>query len=46
MFGGNVIEIRKGQAPTPLVRAEFSIRFRTAFIDPAFRVEDQSIARL
>ena len=41
-----MIEIRKGQAPAPLVRAEFSIRFRAAFIDPAFRAEDQSIARL
>lgn len=41
-----VIEIRKGQAPARLVRAEFSARFRAAFIDPAFRVEEQAIARL
>ena len=41
-----MIEIRKGQAPAPLARAEFSVRFRAAFIDPAFRAEDQSIARL
>jgi multimeric flavodoxin WrbA len=41
-----VIEIRKGQAPTPLERAEFSVRFRVSFIDPAFRAEDPSIARL
>jgi multimeric flavodoxin WrbA len=41
-----VIEIRKGQAPAQLVREEFSVRFRASFIDPAFRAEDQSIARL
>lgn len=41
-----VIEIRKGQAPARLVRAEFSARFRAAFIDPAFRIEEQAIARL
>jgi multimeric flavodoxin WrbA len=42
----NVIEIRKGQAPAHLVRAQFSVRFRASFVDPAFRAEDQSIARL
>ncbi|MDO8534144.1 MAG: NADPH-dependent FMN reductase, partial [Xanthobacteraceae bacterium] len=41
-----MIEIRKGQAPTPIERAEFSVRFRASYIDPAFRAEDQSIARL
>jgi len=41
-----LIEIRKGQAPAQLARAEFSVRFRASFIDPAFRAEDQSIARL
>ena len=41
-----MIEIRKGQAPAPLTRAEFSARFKAAFIDPAFRAEDASIARL
>ena len=41
-----MIEIRKGQAPAPLTRAEFSARFRAAFFDPAFRAEDASIARL
>lgn len=41
-----MIEIRKGQAPAKLGRAEFGIRFRATFIDPAFRAEDQSIARL
>ena len=41
-----MIEIRKGQAPAPLGRAEFSVRFRASFTDPAFRTEDRSIARL
>jgi multimeric flavodoxin WrbA len=41
-----MIEIRKGQAPAQFTRAEFSVRFRASFIDPAFRAEDQSIARL
>jgi multimeric flavodoxin WrbA len=41
-----VIEIRKGQAPPRLRRDEFSVRFRASFIDPAFRDEDHSIARL
>jgi multimeric flavodoxin WrbA len=40
------IEIRKGQAPGPLERAEFGLRFRAAFVDPAFRGEDESIGRL
>jgi len=41
-----VIEIRKGQAPAPLERAQFSVRFRASYVDPAYRAEDQSIARL
>src|SRR5258706_6263728 len=41
-----MIEIRKGQAPGQLSRAEFGVRFRAAFFDPAFRAEDASIARL
>ncbi|OGU24657.1 MAG: NADPH-dependent FMN reductase [Hydrogenophilales bacterium RIFOXYD1_FULL_62_11] len=41
-----MIEIRKGQAPAPLTRPEFSARFKASFIDPAFRAEDASIARL
>lgn len=41
-----MIRIRKGQAPAQLERAEFSTRFRASFHDPAFRAEDQSIARL
>ena len=40
------IEIRKGQTSGRLDRAEFSVRFRATFIDPAFRSEDESIARL
>jgi hypothetical protein len=41
-----VIEIRKGQAPAAPERAEFGVRYRAAYIDPAFRTEDASIARL
>jgi multimeric flavodoxin WrbA len=41
-----MIQIRKGQAPAQLLRTEFSVRFRAGFTDPAFRAEDQSIARL
>ena len=41
-----VPEVRKGQAPAPLVRNEFSTRFRASFMDAAFRAEDPSISRL
>ncbi len=41
-----MIRIRKGQAPAQLERAQFSARFRATFVDPAFRAEDPSIARL
>ncbi len=41
-----MIKIRKGQAPAQLGRSEFSLRYRTFFVDPAFRVEEESIARL
>jgi len=41
-----VIRIREGQAPARLERAEFSRRFQIAFADPAFRVEEVSLARL
>ena len=41
-----VIEIRKGQAPAPLDRAEFGSRFRASFADPAFRAQDPAIATL
>jgi multimeric flavodoxin WrbA len=39
-------QIRKGQAPAPLQRAQFSERFRQFFVDPAFRAEDAGIERL
>jgi multimeric flavodoxin WrbA len=39
-------DIRKGQAPAPLPRTEFSVRFRANFSDPAFVAEDASIGRL
>jgi multimeric flavodoxin WrbA len=39
-------KIRKGQAPTPLTRAEFHERFIVRFYDPAFAVESEAIARL
>ena len=41
-----MIEIRKGQAPALLGRAEFGVRFRAPSFDPVFRGEDQSIERL
>ena len=41
-----MIQIRKGQAPSPLERAEFGRRYRASFIDAAFRAEDASIGRL
>ncbi len=41
-----MIQIRKGQAPAALERAEFSRRYRASFIDAAFRAEDASISRL
>ena len=39
-------EVRKGQWPGNLERVEFSERFRTSFVDPAFRSEDVAIGRL
>ena len=41
-----MIQIRKGQAPSELVRSEFGVRFRASFYDPAFRGEDAALARL
>jgi multimeric flavodoxin WrbA len=41
-----MIDIRKGQAPPPIERATFSVRFRASFTDPAFNSEDSAIARL
>lgn len=40
------MDIRKGQIPVPIARAEFGLRFRIAYTDPAFRAEEASIARL
>ncbi|HEY4081357.1 MAG TPA: flavodoxin family protein [Burkholderiaceae bacterium] len=39
-------KIRKGQAPAPLTRAEFSTRFQNRFYDPAFAPEREAIDRL
>ena len=39
-------EIRTGQAPPPLTRAEFRERFNGRFYDPAFKAERDAIARL
>lgn len=39
-------ETRKGQVPPSIARAEFGLRFRTAYTDPAFGEEEASIARL
>ena len=41
-----MIQIRLGQAPAPLERRRFSVRFRASFADPAFAIEFASIARL
>lgn len=39
-------KIRKGQAPAPLNRAEFSARFHDRFYDPAFAREREALDRL
>ena len=39
-------QVRKGQWHGRLERVEFSRRFRNDFVDPAFRAEDDAIARL
>ncbi|MBO9689891.1 MAG: NAD(P)H-dependent oxidoreductase [Mitsuaria chitosanitabida] len=39
-------EIRKGQQPAELTREQFHERFMRRFFDPAFRDEDEAIARL
>ena len=39
-------EVRKGQAPPPIERNEFHLKFVRSFYDPAFRAEDAAIARL
>jgi len=40
------VKIRTGQFPGKLDRSEFGVRFRTSFVDPAFRAEDGAIDRL
>ena len=37
-------QVRKGQYAGKLERIEFGRRFRNAFVDPAFRGEDEAIA--
>ena len=39
-------QIRKGQAPDLMSRAEFSARFREQFFDPAFRVHDGALTEM
>jgi multimeric flavodoxin WrbA len=39
-------DVRKGQAPPAHSRQAFGERFRARFFDPAFRAEDEAIARL
>ena len=39
-------EVRKGQAPSPLERAEFHERFMQAYRDPAFQTESEALARI
>ena len=39
-------DVRKGQAPPPLDRDAFRTRFAQSFVDPAFAVEKDAIARL
>ncbi len=39
-------EIRTGQAPAPLTRAQFQERFQLRFYDPAFEGEREAITRL
>ena len=41
-----MVPIRKGQAPAKLGRTEFAAGFRQTYLDPAYRVEDDSLARL
>ena len=40
------VQVRKGQYAGKLERIEFGRRFRNDFVDPAFRGEDEAIARL
>ena len=38
--------VRKGQAPAPLARNEFHLRFMQSFYDPAYGAEKEALARL
>jgi multimeric flavodoxin WrbA len=38
--------VRKGQAPAPLARNEFHLRFMQSFYDPAFQAELEALGRL
>jgi hypothetical protein len=40
------MDVRKGQAPAKLTRAEFHERFMQAFFDPAFRAEADALGRV
>ena len=41
-----MIKVRKGQAPAVLTRSAFHDRFMQSFVDPAFRSEDEALARV
>jgi multimeric flavodoxin WrbA len=41
-----MIKVRKGQAPAVLSRSAFHERFMQSFVDPAFRGEDEALARV
>ncbi len=38
--------VRKGQAPSPLARNEFHLRFMQSYFDPAYQAETDALARL
>ena len=38
--------VRKGQAPAPLARDEFHVRFMQDFFDPAYQAESEALARI
>jgi multimeric flavodoxin WrbA len=38
--------VRKGQAPAPLARNEFHLRFMQSFYDPAYQAEKEALGRL
>ncbi len=45
-MAGKQVDVRKGEWQGPHTRDEFGARFRARFFDPAFRAEDEAIARL